>query len=268
MERVRVLFIFQEITPYLPETHLSLIGRNLPQGIQERGKEIRTFMPNYGIINERRHQLHEVIRLSGMNLIINDTDHPLIIKVASIQSARMQIYFIDNEDFFSRKYMLKDENNHDFADNDERLVFYNRGVIETIIKLNWSPHIIHCHGWFTSLLPLYIKKCYFDNPLFANTKIVYSLYDNVFTKPFRNGFKNKVIHDGITKKDIEILNEPNCNNIQKLAIKNSDGVIVAGNKIHPELKEYLKTSKKKTMNHEEPNYVDRYSEFYDQLLKE
>ena len=145
MENTKVLFISQEITPYLPESEMSLIGRNLPQGIQESGKEIRTFMPKFGCINERRNQLHEVIRLSGMNLIIDDTDHPLIIKVASIQAARMQVYFIDNEDYFQRKYTLKDEAGNDYEDNDERLIFFARGVIETVRKLRWAPDIIHCH---------------------------------------------------------------------------------------------------------------------------
>src|SRR5512138_1560307 len=160
MESRKVLFISQEITPYLGETKLSKIGRYLPQGIQERGKEIRTFMPRYGCINERRNQLHEVIRLSGMNLIIDDTDHPLIIKVASIQSARMQIYFIDNDDYFQRKGTVADDDGSEYADNDERCIFFARGVLETVKKLRWTPDIIHCHGWITALAPLYIKKVY------------------------------------------------------------------------------------------------------------
>ena len=149
----KVLFIAQEITPYLPDSEIATLCRNLPQGIQERGHEIRTFMPKYGNINERRNQLHEVIRLSGMNLIINDTDHPLIIKVASIQSARMQVYFIDNDDYFQRKQVLTDDNGNEFEDNDERSIFFVRGVMETVKKLRWAPDIIHCHGWLTALAP-------------------------------------------------------------------------------------------------------------------
>ena len=163
MEKKKILYISQEITPYLPESEMSEIGRYLPQGAQERGREIRTFMPRYGCVNERRNQLHEVIRLSGMNLVIKDTDHPLIIKVASIQAARMQVYFIDNEDYFQRKCALTDEEGKEFVDNDERAVFFARGVLETVIKLRWAPDIIHCHGWLTSLIPLYIKKYYFNN---------------------------------------------------------------------------------------------------------
>ena len=185
----RILFVSQEITPYLPETEMSVIARNLPQGIQERGKEIRTFMPKFGCINERRNQLHEVIRLSGMNLIIDDNDHPLIIKVASIQAARMQVYFIDNEDFFQRKFTLQDKTGNFFEDNDERAIFFTRGVVETVKKLQWAPDLIHCHGWFTSLLPIYIKQYYHDDPLFQNTKMVSSIYDTVFTTPLNSRLK-------------------------------------------------------------------------------
>src|SRR5512145_391352 len=176
MEKNRVLFVAQEITPYLPESHMGLIGRHLPQGIQEKGREIRTFMPRFGSINERRNQLHEVIRLSGMNLIIDDNDHPLIIKVASIQQARMQIYFIDNEDYFSRKSIVADANGKEFEDNDERAVFYARGVLETVKKLRWAPDLVHCHGWMSSLVPVYLRSIYHDDPLFHNYKIVYSVY--------------------------------------------------------------------------------------------
>ena len=159
---------------------MSEIGRYLPQGVQEKGREIRTFMPRYGCVNERRNQLHEVIRLSGMNLVINDADHPLIIKVASIQAARMQVYFIDNEDYFQRKAVLHDADGNEFEDNDERAVFFARGVLETVIKLRWAPDIIHCHGWLTSLVPLYIKKYYYNDPLFQNSKLVYSVYNDDF----------------------------------------------------------------------------------------
>src|SRR5437016_2328075 len=165
MRKARVLFISSEIHPYLDLNEQSKVARFLPQGIQEKGREIRTFMPRYGCINERRHQLHEVIRLSGMNLIIDDSDHPLIIKVASIQSARMQVYFIDNEDYFARKETLTDAKGKMFDDNDERSIFFCRGVIETVKKLGWAPDIIHCHGWLTSLLPMYIKRSFRDNPL-------------------------------------------------------------------------------------------------------
>jgi len=189
MSATRVLYISQEISPYLPETELSTTSRYLPQAIQEKGKEIRTFMPKFGSINERRNQLHEVIRLSGMNLIIDDTDHPLIIKVASIQSARMQVYFIDNEDYFQRKNTVMDDNQKEYPDNDERSIFYVRGVLETVKKLKWVPDIIHCQGWMTALTPLYIKKAYAEDPCFRNSKIIFSLYNDAFQNPFNENFR-------------------------------------------------------------------------------
>lgn len=267
MENTKVLFISQEITPYLPESKMSLIGRHLPQGIQERGKEIRTFMPKYGSINERRNQLHEVIRLSGMNLIINDTDHPLIIKVASIQAARMQVYFIDNEDYFQRKFMLKDENEKSFEDNDERTIFFARGVLETVKKLRWAPDIIHCHGWFTSLVPLYIKKAYNEDPLFANSKIVYSVYDNDFEKPLKKEFKDKLLYENITKKDVDILKDPNYINLSKLAIEMSDATIIGSETINPEISSFIKNSEKPYLDFKtEEEYIEAYSNFYDKIL--
>jgi starch synthase len=271
MESIKVLFVSQEITPYLPETEMSLICRTLPQAIQEQGKEIRTFMPRFGCINERRNQLHEVIRLSGMNLIINDTDHPLIIKVASIQSARMQVYFIDNEDYFSRKHTLKDDSGESFADNDERAVFFCRGVIETVRKLRWSPDIIHCHGWFTALLPLYIKKSFKDDPLFAHSKMVLSAYDDEFTTPLNKNFKQKVIMEGVSKKDISILDTPDYLNLMKLGINYSDGAVIANSKVNPELAKYIETNGKPFVRHNSEagnNFTQDYSLLYDKILSQ
>ncbi len=267
MENTKVLFISQEITPYLPESKMSLIGRHLPQGIQERGREIRTFMPKYGSINERRNQLHEVIRLSGMNLIINDTDHPLIIKVASIQAARMQVYFIDNEDYFQRKFTFQDENRKFFDDNDERTIFFARGVLETVKKLRWAPDIIHCHGWFTGLVPLYIKKAYYDDPLFANSKIVFSIYDNEFNEPLKKEFKDKLLYENINKNDVKILKDPNYINLSKLAIEMSDATIIGSETINSELLSFIKNSEKPYLDFQtEEEYIDAYSNFYDKIL--
>ena len=270
MEKTKVLFISQEITPYLPENEMSKTGRYLPQGIQERGKEIRTFMPRFGTINERRNQLHEVIRLSGMNLIIDDTDRPLIIKVASIQSARMQVYFIDNEDYFHRKFKLKDDEGNEFEDNDERAIFFARGVLETVKKLRWTPDVVHCQGWFTGLVPLYLKKAYNEEPLFANSKVVYSVYDDDFKTPMNKELKNKVKIEGITNKDIKTIKDnPDFLNFSKLAIENSDGVIKASQNINPDLDEHINSLKKPKLEfHNEEQYIDAYSKFYDDLLKE
>jgi len=267
MGNTKILFISQEITPYLPESNMSNIGRYLPQGIQEKGKEIRTFMPKYGCINERRNQLHEVIRLSGMNLIIDDTDHPLIIKVASIQAARMQVYFIDNEDYFQRKFTFQDENGTCFEDNDERAIFFARGVLETVKKLRWSPDIVHCHGWFTGLVPLYLKKAFNDEPLFSNSKMVYSVYNDDFETEFNKSFKDKVLFNGISKNDVKLLEKPNYLNINKLAIDNSDALIIGNDKINPEIEKYIQNTKKPILEYQDAdNYIDAYSDFYDKIL--
>lgn len=266
MEKTRVLFVAQEILPYLDETPMSKIGRHLPQGIQEKGKEIRTFMPRYGNINERRNQLHEVIRLSGMNLIIDDTDHPLIIKVASIQQARMQIYFIDNEDYFHRKYTLTDKSGKYFDDNDERAVFFARGVLETVKKLGWGPDIVHCHGWFTSLLPLYLKKAYHVNPLFSDAKMVLSIYDDEFDKPLSDGLAEKMKVEGITNKELAHYKNPDYVNLTKAAIEYSDAIIIGSEKINAEIEKHLKTIKKPILEYQdEENYIDAYSDFYDEI---
>ena len=263
---MKVLFVTQEITPYLPETEMSTICRNLPQGIQEQGKEIRTFMPRYGCVNERRNQLHEVIRLSGMNLIISDTDHPLIIKVASIQSARMQVYFIDNDDYFGRKSTLFDDKNEYYPDNDERAIFFARGVLETVRKLRWMPNVVHCHGWFTGLVPLYVKKAFREDPLFSKAKVVYSLYNDGFDTPFDPDFKTKALTDGISKKDVAILENANYVNLNKLAVNFSDGFVITGDSPNPEVMEYINASKKPVIHHNAESYIDDYGAFYDKLM--
>ena len=267
MKQAKILFISQEITPYLPETEMSKIGRYLPQGIQEKGREIRTFMPKYGSINERRNQLHEVIRLSGMNLIIDDTDHPLIIKVASIQSARMQVYFIDNEDYFHRKHVLSDEKGDFFDDNDERAIFFARGVLETVRKLRWSPDIVHCHGWISSLIPLYLRRTFSDDPLYNKSKIIYSIYNDGFSKSLRKEFIQKLMMDGIQDEDMEILAQPNFENLTKLALNLSDAAIIGSLEINKSIEKYIKTIKKPVLEYKaEDEYIDAYSDFYDEIL--
>lgn len=267
MKQAKILFISQEITPYLPESEMSNIGRYLPQGIQEKGREIRTFMPKYGSINERRNQLHEVIRLSGMNLIIDDTDHPLIIKVASIQSARMQVYFIDNEDYFHRKHVFKNDKDEFFEDNDERAIFFARGVLETVRKLRWSPDIVHCHGWITSLIPLYLKRTYSDDPLYNKSKIVYSVYNDEFDKPLRKDFNKKLLMDGIQDSDVEALAQPSFENLTRIALDMSDAAIIGSTEINKSVQKYIKTIKKPVLDYkDEEEYIDAYSDFYDEIL--
>ena len=269
MKKAKILFVSQEITPYLEPTPMGTLARQLPQGIQERGREIRTFMPRFGSINERRNQLHEVIRLSGMNLIINDADHPLIIKVASIQAARMQVYFIDNDDYFQRKAVFQDKKGQFFDDNDERAIFFCRGVIETIKKLGWSPDIVHCHGWMTSLLPVYLKKSYAEDPMFENTKVVYSVYDDEFPAALNKDFTKKAAFEGIGKTDLDAAKVPSFANLSKLAVQYSDAVIKASPKISSDVEKYIKKADKPMLDYHAPeDYIDAYNDFYEQVLAE
>ncbi len=264
----KILYISQEIFPYLPESPIADMGRYLPQAVQERGKETRTFMPKFGSINERRNQLHEVIRLSGMNLIIDDTDHPLIIKVASIQSARLQVYFIDNEDYFQRKFTTIDEEGNEFPDNDERTIFFVRGVMETVKKLRWTPDIIHCMGWMTALAPLYVKKAFNQDPFFKNSKVIYSLFEDDFKQPFRDIFSQKLLLEGISQKDLTHLNNKEIDFValNKLAIDFSDGIIQSAPNTNPEVLKYIESKKKNFLPYEEnDDYVDDYVRFYESV---
>ncbi|MDO9153951.1 MAG: glycogen/starch synthase [Paludibacter sp.] len=264
----KVLYISQEIFPYLQESEISNMGRYLPQAVQDRGKETRTFMPKFGAVNERRNQLHEVIRLSGMNLIIDDTDHPLIIKVASIQAARMQVYFIDNEDYFHRKNTVKDEEGEEYDDNDERTIFFVRGVMETVKKLRWTPDIIHCQGWMSALAPLYIKKAYNQDPFFKHSKVIYSVFDDEFKKPFRELFAERLLLEGIEKKHVSQLKDTEIDFValSKLAIDYSDGVIQSSAKINDAVLEYVTSKKINFLPYNSiEDYADEYLAFYDSL---
>ena len=254
--------------PYLPETELSTLSRRLVQAMQERGNEIRTFMPRYGCINERRNQLHEVIRLSGMNLIIDDNDHQLIIKVASIPSARIQIYFIDNDDFFARKAVITDAEGNEFEDNDERAIFFARGVLETVKKLNWSPDVVHCMGWMSAVVPIYLKKVFNDDPLFRDVKVVVSLCDDSFEQPFNEGFAQKVANEGVKDEKLADLALPSYENLYRFVIDYADGIVVASESANPTLVEYARQSGKPVMEFEkkeEAEMFDNYNRFYEEL---
>ena len=268
-ETKKILFVNSEITPYLPESTISKVGRYLPPGIQESGKEIRSFMPRYGNINERRNQLHEVIRLSGMNLVVNDIDRPLIIKVASISSARMQVYFIDNDDYFHRKFVYGDADGKFFEDNDERAIFFARGVLETVKKLRWKPDIIHCQGWISHVLPLYLKKAYKDDPIFTDCKVVLSLYDEIAGESFAEDMKSKMIIPGVKNKDLDILKPANGINLAKLAIQNSDGIIMGSESVCSELAEFANASALPLLPYTDLSdsaYIKEYNNFYDKIL--
>ena len=265
----KILFINQEITPYVPETPLSLKVIEVPKTIQENGFEIRTFMPKWGIINERRGQLHEVIRLSGMNLIIDDTDHPLIIKVASVPQARVQVYFIDNDDFFMKRQMAVDEEGNEYNDNGERAIFFARGVLETVKKLRWTPDIIHCQGWMSSIIPLYIKTAYHDEPSFANTKVVTSLFNDRLQSDFKDNFKDCLEFRDANKKVLKPYNDKfDFNELTKLAIDFSDGIIEAVPNENKDMLAYASEKGKFVLNHSEADLATEYSNFYNQILGE
>ncbi|MBP5982146.1 MAG: glycogen/starch synthase [Fluviicola sp.] len=271
MEKKRILFVSQEIFPFLPKSEISHNARKLPQGTQENGKEIRVFTPRFGSINERRHQLHEVIRLSGMNIIIDDHDHPLIIKVASIPAARIQVYFIDNDEFFKRKNNVTQEDGSDYPDNDERSMFFCRGVLETVKKLGWKPDVIHCHGWMTSLMPMYIKKMYNKDPHFADTKVVYSIYDTNegFKQAWDPRFADKLAFDGFDEEVTTLVKNPTMEAITNAAVAFSDGVIQSSMEISPELTTVFDNATCMKLNYlPEENLTKGLNEFFDKVLEE
>ena len=268
MEKKRILFMSQEISPFLPKSEIATTARRLPQGIQEGGKEIRVFTPRYGAINERRHQLHEVIRLSGMNLVIDDTDHPLIIKVASISAARMQIYFIDNEEYFKRKSPVLDENGEYYGDNDERAIFFCRGVLETVKKLGWQPDVIHCHGWMSMLMPIYLKGIYAKDPHFADTKVVYSLYNDGIDEKWDSRFSEKLKFEGFSEEIVEKLKDTSIENITRVMTQYSDGLNVGSEELVPSLRAIFDEAtclKQDFVAEENQNKV--LSEFFDKVIE-
>ena len=264
MTNNKVLFINQEIMPYLPESEMSKAGLDLPKGIQERGFEVRTFMPKYGSINERRNQLHEVIRLSGMNLIIDDTDHPLIIKVATLQSAKMQVYFIYNDDYFQRNPGKIIETMESPELNDERCIFFVRGAIETVRKLRWDAGVVHCQGWMSALTPLYVKRVYADDPSFRDSKVIYSLFGSSFEGVFDSRFEEKLRMEGFTDDDLKcIAGKPvDFPALALLSLSHSDGVIIHTEHVYPEVMRFIEENNIPYLPYEGSFDVDKYAEFY------
>lgn len=268
MKDKRILYVSSEVTPYLPETELSSTAFNVAKNAHSKGIQTRIFMPRFGVINERRHQLHEVIRLSGMNLIINDMDMPLIIKVASIPKERMQVYFIDNDEYFKRKAVYSDEDDKLFDDNDERMIFFAKGVVETVKKLNWAPDIIHVHGWMASLLPLYLREFYKEEPLFAESKIVTSLY-NSDIEDLGKELANKVRFDKIEDSKVATITTPSHTNILKSAIENSDAIIKGSEVLPEEIETFIEESNVKVLDFQsEETLTEAYLEFYKENVLE
>lgn len=263
MKDKRILYVSSEVVPYLAENEVSLMSYDVPKMVNDQGGQIRIFMPRYGNINERRHQLHEVIRLSGMNLVVNDLDMPLIIKVASIPKERIQVYFIDNDDYFKRKATFADENGVMYPDNDERAIFFAKGVVETVKKLNWVPDIIHVHGWLAAMLPVYMKHFYKNEALFSETKIVTSVYAQSFDGTLDPEMINKVQLDGIPAEAVSDLATPDYENIIKATVKHSDGVIIASEGVSTSLTKFIESSGKPFLPFVSKNaFAEAYSNFY------
>lgn len=270
MSKKKVLIVTQEMSPYTDSSTIAEITRHLPQYIQENGMEIRVLMPRFGVINERRHRLHEVVRLSGMNIIVDDDDYPLIIKVASLQEARMQVYFLDNEDFFKRKSIFEDESGLPFEDNADRMVFFCKGVIETVKKFGWPPDIVHCHGWMTSLIPLYLKTAYKNEPLFQQAKVVYSLYNEQEEKNLSETFVSKASINNLTPDDLSSYQTGSDIVLHKGAIAYADALVVGEETISDDARATLATADKPvlTASGQSDETLGTYLEFYNNLLAE
>ncbi len=267
MEDKRILYVSSEVVPYLAENEVSLMSYDVPKMINDQGGQIRIFMPRYGNINERRHQLHEVIRLSGMNLVVNDLDMPLIIKVASIPKERIQVYFIDNDEYFKRKATFTDEEGVLYPDNDERAIFFAKGVVETVKKLNWVPDIIHVHGWMASLLPVYMKHFYKNEALFSETKIVTSVYSQSFDGTLDMEMINKVKFDDVPHDAVKELEKPDYESLIKAAVNHSDGVIIASSNISSSLTNFIESSGKPFLPFAtKETFASAYTDFYKKLL--
>jgi starch synthase len=268
MGKSKLLFITHEMSPFLELSKISEITRQLPQAMQEKGYEIRILMPRFGNINERRNRLHEVIRLSGMNIIINDNDNPLIIKVASIPAARMQVYFLDNEEYFKRKYVFGDKDGKFYADNDERMIFFCKGALETVKKLGWAPDVIHCHGWMSALVPAYLKTTYKDDPTFKNSKIIYSIYDDDPSATLAADFSHKAIMGDMTEKHIDIYKDGKHSSLYAGAVHYCDGVILASDNINEDVLNNVKNSHKPVLEFESTADFENYYNFYDEVASE
>ena len=265
MGKKKILFINQEISPYVPDTHMSVLGRTIPQAIQERNHEIRTFMPKWGNINERRGMLHEVIRLSGMNLIINDTDHPLIIKVATIPATRVQVYFIYNDDYYAGRQMTVNEQGEAYADNGERAIFFARSVLETVKKQHWVPDIIHCQGWMSAAVPFYVKTAYREEPSFADTKVVTSLFAKSLDGTLEENFRDYMEFRDAKAELLQKYKSPfDFAELSKLAIDYSDGIVEAEKGVGKELMTYAKNKNIPILKYQE-ELGQACDAFYDQI---
>ncbi len=265
MAKTKILFVTHEMSPFLELSKISEITRQLPQAMQEKGYEIRILMPRFGNINERRNRLHEVIRLSGMNIVVDNNDNPLIIKVASIPAARMQVYFLDNEEYFQRKHVFCDECGKFFEDNHERTVFFCKGALETVKKLGWAPDVIHCHGWMSTLVPAYVKTAYKDDPTFKDAKVVYSLYKEEFEASLGENFPQIALTGSMTAGDVEPYGAADYTGLYQGALAYSDAVVVTGGDIDQRLLNIVKKGDIPTFEVEDGEEFENYCNLYEQF---
>lgn len=262
-----ILFVAQELSPYVSGDYGQKI-LDIAAYMQAKSNiDVRIFIPRFGCINQRKHQLHEVIRLSGVNLVINDIDQPLIIKVGSVSKQKLQVYFIDNEEYFKRKQIFKDKEGKIFADNDERMLFFCKGVLETLIMLGWKPDIVHCHGWITSMLPMYLKTKYSADSIFSSTHIITSLYNQSFLGSLNKKLREKILQDDQIEDKLELLNKTNCLGLYKHAAKFSDAIIFnkGFGKIN-EIKDVVKKDVEILGNGKEELTLEEYESFYNHSL--
>lgn len=269
MSKLRILYVASEINPFLQTSEVADFVRRLPQGMQERGMEIRILVPRFGTINERKNRLHEVVRLSGINIAVGDEEKPLVIKVASIPNAKLQVYFIDNEDYFHRKSVFFDKEDKFYEDNDERAIFFCKGVIETVKKLGWAPDIVHCNDWITSLIPMYLKTTYKNDPIFQNAKCVFTVYDNSFNHKFNQGIIEKVKMIDIEDSMLVNLESADYEGLIKLGAEYSDAVIRAEEEDSDSLNKLfasLENQKKLNTIEKDNNLVDSYYNLYNELV--
>jgi len=261
--------VASEIQPFLQTTEVSDFVRKLPQAMQERGMEIRILVPRFGLINERKNRLHEVVRLSGINIAVGEEEKPLVIKVASIPNAKLQVYFIDNEDYFHRKSVFVDKENNFYEDNDERAIFFCKGVLETVKKLGWAPDIVHCNDWMTSLIPLYLKTTYKNDPIFQNTKSVFTIYNNDFAHQFNEDLLDKVKMMDIEDSMLENLKTADFAGFIKTGAEYADAVIKAEEEVSESLNSLLgEIQENKEVNtiEKDDNFLDSYYNLYNELV--
>ena len=263
----RILFIANEMSPYLELTEFSEIVNKLAIKSNDNNLEVRCIMPRFGIINERRHRLHEVVRLSGINVSVDNEDMPLQIKVASLPSARLQVYFLDNEDLFKRKYVFNDENEKWYDDNGLRTIFFCKGALETVKKFGWPPDIIHCSGWMTGLIPAYLKTVYKKEPVFAHSKIVYTIGQNTFKEKLGSDFlKKALIHASLKEKDIEVFKDATNTAMFRGGATFADAITFGADKIEKKLAdEFSKVRGKKTLPFSPDGDLTDYLQLYNDL---